>query len=273
MSAHYFDHHPASDYQPSTLIELLRWRASRQARQEAYTFLLDGESEEARLTYEELDRRARAVGAWLQTVAANGDRVLLLYPPGLDYIAAFFGCLYAGAIAVPAYPPKRNRSLLRLQAIVSDARAGVALTTASLLSRIVPLFSQNPYLEPLRWLATDKLEAGVENDWQEPAVSSTDLAFFQYTSGSTGAPKGVMLTHANLLHNAALIYKACGHTPDDRYVSWLPTFHDMGFMAGILQPLFGGFPVTGMSPASFLQQPLRWLKAISRYRATTSGGP
>ncbi|HEX8138450.1 MAG TPA: amino acid adenylation domain-containing protein, partial [Pyrinomonadaceae bacterium] len=265
--------HSVTNRQPSTLIELLRHRALCQAQQEAYTFLLDDESEEARLTYEELDARARAIAAWLQSIVANGDRVLLLYPPGLDYIAAFFGCLYAGAIAVPAYPPKRNRSLLRLQAIVSDAKAGVALTTGALLSRIVPLFSQNPYLEPLRWLATDKLEAGSEKDWQEPAISGEDLAFFQYTSGSTGAPKGVMLTHANLLHNAALIYKACGHTPADRYVSWLPTFHDMGFMAGILQPLYGGFPVTGMSPASFLQRPLRWLKAISKYRATTSGGP
>src|SRR5947209_18918387 len=128
MSAHYFDHHPASDYQPSTLIELLRWRASRQARQEAYTFLLDGESEEARLTYEELDRRERAVGAWLQTVAANGDRVLLLYPPGLDYIAAFFGYIYAGAIALSAYPPNRQCSELTSEAAVHEVDAVVGRT-------------------------------------------------------------------------------------------------------------------------------------------------
>src|SRR5437588_4929017 len=158
MSAHYFDHHPASDYQPSTLIELLRWRASRQARQEAYTFLLDGESEEARLTYEELDRRARAVGAWLQTVAANGDRVLLLYPPGLDYIAAFFGCLYAGAIAVPVYPPepaRPARTLPRLASIVRSAEPTLVVTTDRIRSTSGSLFPHAPELATLRWIAAD----------------------------------------------------------------------------------------------------------------------
>src|SRR5215467_7145061 len=160
--------------QPATLIELLRWRACRNAQQRVYTFLRDGESEELHLTNEELDRQARAISASLQSVLNTGARVLLIYPPGLEFIAAFFGCLYAGAIAVPAYPPKRNRSLLRLQAIVADVKAGVALTTSSLLSRTVPLFSQNPYLEPLRWLASDNLPGGLENNWEEPAVSSED---------------------------------------------------------------------------------------------------
>ncbi len=260
--------------QPQTLVELLQLRALHQPEKVLYTFLVDGEKEELTLTCGELDRRARSLSAWLKPVVATGDRVLLLYPPGLEFITAFFACLYAGAVAVPAYPPRRNRSLLRLQAIAADAQAAVALTTSTILSRVAPGFSQNPYLQPLRWLATDTAgESAGESVWQEPAVNGEALAFLQYTSGSTSAPKGVMLTHANLLYNAALVYHACEHTPDDSYVSWLPTFHDMGFMAGLLQPLYGGLPVVLMSPAAFLQHPVRWLQAISRYKATTSGGP
>src|SRR5215813_1439281 len=258
---------------PRTLVELLRRRAIEQPNQLGYTFLTDGELESAALTYAQLDQQARSIAARLQTIVAVGDRVLLLYPPGLEYIAAFFGCLYAGAVAVPAYPPRPNRSLLRLQTIVADAGATVAITTAPILSRVVPLFAQNPYLEPLRWLTTDSLESSAENEWQESVVTTDTIAFLQYTSGSTGAPKGVVLTHGNLLHNARVVYHMCGHGPGERYLSWLPTFHDMGFMAGILQPLYGGFPVISMSPTAFLQRPLRWLEAISRFQATTSGGP
>ncbi|MEA2173452.1 MAG: hypothetical protein QOD00_1044, partial [Blastocatellia bacterium] len=260
-------------FEPATLVQLLRWRATHQPERLAHTFLLDGETIEASLTYSELDRQARAIAALLQTFVSGGERVLLLYPPGLEFIAAFFGCLYAGAVAVPAYPPRRNRNLLRLQSIVADAQATVALTTAPTLAKVVPLFSANPYLQPLRWLATEETAKEAGSDWQEPAIASDSLAFLQYTSGSTGTPKGVMLTHDNLLCNAALVYRSVEHTPADKYVSWLPTFHDMGFMAGILQPLYGGIPSILMSPASFLQRPLRWLQAVSRYRATTSGGP
>ncbi|MGH9939697.1 MAG: AMP-binding protein, partial [Blastocatellia bacterium] len=240
----------------------------------AYTFLADGETEEVRLTYGELDRRARAIGARLNQFVSQGERALLLYPPGLEFIAAFFGCLYAGAVATPAYPPRRNHNLFRLQAIVADAQAVVALTTWTILERVTPHCAQNPSLDALRWVATDDVVADeAEDTWRKSALDSETLAFLQYTSGSTGLPKGVMLSHANLLHNAALVHEACSHTPKDSYVSWLPTFHDMGFMAGVLQPLYGDFPVVLMSPASFLQRPLRWLEAISRYRATTSGGP
>ncbi len=263
---------PGLENNPLTLVELLRSRAQTEPERVAYTFLSDGETAEARLTYAQLDQQARAVSALLTPLIAQGDRVLLLYPPGLEFIVAFFGCLYAGAVAVPAYPPRRNRNLLRLQAIVADAQASVALTTTPILGRVAPHFAQNPYLEPLRWLATDNLSTA-ESDYAELALAGDTLAFLQYTSGSTGLPKGVMLSHANLLHNAALVHHACAHGPDDRYVSWLPTFHDMGFMAGVLQPLYGNLPVYLMSPASFLQRPLTWLEAISRYRATTSGGP
>jgi acyl-CoA synthetase (AMP-forming)/AMP-acid ligase II len=256
-----------------TLVDLLRQRAGEQPDQLAHTFLVDGEREEINWTYRDLDRRARAIASWLRPLVSVGDRVLLFYPSGLEYIAAFYGCLYVGAIAVPVYPPRRNRSLLRLQTIVADAQAAVALTTSSVLARIEPLFATNPYLQPLFWMPSDSLASDVDDDREGPVIDSNTIAFLQYTSGSTGAAKGVMLTHRNLLHNAALVYQAVDHAPSDKYVSWLPTFHDMGFMAGILQPLYGGFPSILMSPAAFLQRPARWLEAVSRYQATTSGGP
>ncbi|HEX8889429.1 MAG TPA: amino acid adenylation domain-containing protein, partial [Pyrinomonadaceae bacterium] len=256
-----------------TLVDLLRGRAQLQPERPAYTFLIDGEQEELSLTYGELDRQARAIAAWLQPLVSPGDRVLLLYPPGLEYIAAFFGCLYAGAVAVPAYPPRRNRNLLRLQALVADAQASVALTTAPVLARISPLFSQNPYLEPLRWLTSDSITVGIERHWQEPAINSEALAFLQYTSGSTSTPKGVMLTHGNLLHNEQIIQHAFQQSEESIILGWLPLYHDMGLIGNVIQPLYVGAPCVLMSPTAFLQKPVRWLEAISRYRATTSGGP
>jgi amino acid adenylation domain-containing protein/non-ribosomal peptide synthase protein (TIGR01720 family) len=256
-----------------TLVDLLRERALEQPARRAYTFLLDGEATEVGLSYGELDRQARAVAAGLRPLVEPGDRVLLLYPPGLDYIAAFFGCLYAGAVAVPAYPPRRNRNLLRLQAVVADAQASVALTTAPVLARMAPLFSQNPYLEPLRWLTSDSIAPGIEEEWQPPALVPDALAFLQYTSGSTSTPKGVMLSHRNLLHNEQVIQHAFEQTEDSLIVGWLPLYHDMGLIGNVLQPLYVGAPCVLMSPTSFLQRPFLWLRAISKYRATTSGGP
>ena len=259
-----------------TLVELLRWRAQHQPGRRVYTFLVDGEAEEVHLTYQEIDRQARAIGVKLQSLAAPGERALLLYPPGLEYIAGFFGCLYAGIVAVPAYPPdpaRLNRTLPRLQAIVADGQATLALTTAPILSMAALLFDQAPDLKALRWLATDDIAGDMADEWQDPGGSGDTLAFLQYTSGSTAAPRGVMLTHDNLLHNSALIYECFGHTPDSQGVIWLPPYHDMGLIGGIIQPLYGGFPVTLMSPLDFLKRPFRWLQAVSRYKATTSGGP
>ena len=257
----------------SSLVDYLRARASKQPGLRAYIFLADGEREEESLTYGELDRRARTIAAALQARVGKGERALLLYPPGLEFTAAFFGCLYAGVIAVPAYPPRLNRNLLRLQAIVRDATARIVLAPDQVVSRAQSLFDQSPELKALQWLTTNQLAGGLEDRWSQDAINANDLAFLQYTSGSTGQPKGVMLTHANLLHNAAVISHLLDHKPTDKYASWLPTFHDMGFMAGVLQPLYAGVPVVLMSPASFLQRPARWLEAISRYKATTSGGP
>lgn len=265
---------PTVDY--ASLVDLLRTRAVCQPDRIACTFLVDGEHEEISLTYGSLDERARAIAARLQQLELAGQRALLLYPPGLDYIAAFFGCVYAGVVAVPAYPPdlaRLDRTLPRLRAIMEDAQPAVALTTSLFVGMAGMLSRQTAQRTALQWLATDTITGSLANEWQDPVASSTTLAFLQYTSGSTSTPKGVMVTHGNLLHNSRLIYQSFGHTSDSCAVIWLPPYHDMGLIGGILQPIYGGFPVILMSPLDFLQRPVRWLQAISRYRATTSGGP
>jgi acyl-CoA synthetase (AMP-forming)/AMP-acid ligase II len=260
-------------FEANTLVDLLRYRAIYQPNVTAYTFLLDGEKEEVSLTYEELDRKARAIAVSLQSFCPPGERALLIYPPGLEYIVAFFGCLYAGVIAVPAYPPRPNRSATRLQTIIADAQPKAALTTASVWVTLERQSSYTPQLKNLPWLATDRLDDHLAKNWQETALSGSNLAFLQYTSGSTAEPKGVAIAHQNLLHNLSWIYRRFEHSSNSRGVIWLPLYHDMGLIGGVLQPLYGGFPVVLMSPLMFLQSPIRWLQAISRYRGTTSGGP
>jgi amino acid adenylation domain-containing protein len=237
---------------------------------------MDGDLEVCEITYGELDRRARAIAAWLQSFGAEDERAILLYPPGLDYIAAFFGCLYAKVIAVPAYPPQRKRTLGRLQAVLTDSGATFALTTTKVRAGIERLSRQDPGMDGFRnvqWLETDALPEGIENTWLSPAVTAHTLAFLQYTSGSTGSPKGVMVGHGNLLHNQRMIQEAFGHSQDTTVLGWLPLYHDMGLIGNVLQPLYLGRPCVLMSPVHFMQKPVRWLSAISRYRATTSGAP
>jgi 8-amino-7-oxononanoate synthase len=269
----HLDHLPGTFFGPPNLVELVRHRARHQPEDVAFTFLVNGEDDQVHLTNEELDRQARAIGAWLESLGLVGERALLLYPPGLEFISAFFGCLYAGVVAVPVYPPRRNRSLARIQAIADDAEASVALTTDVVLRRVEPLIDETPHLKELRWLATCHVPDGMDERWEMPDVHGDTLAFLQYTSGSTGTPKGVMLNHANLLHNSALIAYVFEHTRSGLGVFWLPSYHDMGLIGGVLQPLYVGRPNILMSPMAFLQRPYRWLSAISRFRGTTSGGP
>jgi len=256
-----------------SFVDFVQYWARHQSQQVAYSFLQDGEAEEIRWTYASLDRRSRAIAAQLQAYNLRGERALLLYPPGVDYLAAFLGCLYAGVVAVPAYPPRNQRNTPRVLAVVQDAQVTIALTTAAILPTVRSLLQEQAGLRNLQWLATDKLSDELAEAWRDPIVNRETLAFLQYTSGSTGTPKGVMVSHANLLHNAAMTYRYMGHSPQSRFVSWLPMYHDMGLIGGVLQPLYGGFPCILMAPAAFLQRPYRWLKAISDYGATTSGGP
>ncbi|HEV2705790.1 MAG TPA: AMP-binding protein, partial [Pyrinomonadaceae bacterium] len=260
----------------SSLVELLRRRALRQPDEVGYIFLVDGETEQIQLTYGELDRKARAIAALLQSSHAVGERALLLYPSGLDYIAAFFGCLYAQVVAVPAYPPRlarADRKLPRISAIANNCKPQVALCTASTQSILAPLLDGNPALQGMQLIATDNLSDEWAERWQEPVCTGETLAFLQYTSGSTSTPKGVMVTHGNLLHNERLIKQAFQQTERSVIVGWLPLYHDMGLIGNILQPLYLGAPCILMSPTAFLQSPYRWLRAISQYKATTSGAP
>jgi acyl-CoA synthetase (AMP-forming)/AMP-acid ligase II len=260
----------------SSLVELLSRQAIHQADRVVFTFLVDGDAEEIRMTYGELDRRARAIGAWLQREGATGSRALLLFPPGLEFITAFFGCLYAGVACVPVYPPnpsQLSRSLPRLRAITNDARPPVVLTTSPLRPVMSRFLFEATDLRDLRLQAVDEVANGMEDEWTEPAVTRDSLALLQYTSGSTAMPKGVMLTHGNLLYNSGLIRRCFHHTTESCGVIWLPPYHDMGLIGGVLQTVYAECSCVLMSPISFLQRPFNWLQAISRYKATTSGGP
>jgi acyl-CoA synthetase (AMP-forming)/AMP-acid ligase II len=254
----------------ATLHELLEDRARRLASKTAFTFLDDGEIEGSRLSYAELDARARAIAAALQARGIRrGDRALLLYPPGLDFIPAFFGCLYAGVIAVPSYPPQAGqsaRTLPRLLGIIADADVSIVLGTTAVVDAV-----RATTLASVDVVATDELDS--HGDHREVGVDATDIAFLQYTSGSTASPRGVMVTHANLLHNLAYASHNADNDDATTSVSWLPVIHDMGLIEGVLAPIFNGYPAYLMAPASFLHRPARWLRAVTRYRATTSGGP
>lgn len=259
-----------------SLVQRLRMRADRQTDRRGYTFLLNGETESETLTYGELDHRSREIAVLLQRAVDRGDRVLLLYPPGLDFVAAFFGCLYAGVIAVPAYPPqpaRPERSLPRLRAIAGEAGIRAVLSTEDVADKLAPLFQNAAELARLPLLATDHYGLEAADTWQEPHLEPETIAFLQYTSGSTAAPKGVMVSHENILHNLACIQEATKRDTNTVLISWLPTYHDMGLFAGALFPLFKGCPSYLMSPVSFLQRPVRWLQAISRFGGTNSGGP
>ncbi len=258
-----------------TAIDLLRHQSQQHADKTAFQFLQDGEEEAGQLTFAEIDRQARAIAFHLTQRVAPGERALLLYPPGLEFITAFCGCLYAGVTAVPVYPPRANQNMLRLQAIVADARASVALTTTTtgLTARMQEPEYHDTDLAALHWLDTDNLDFSPADQWRSPTINGETLAFLQYTSGSTGKPKGVMVSHRNLLCNERMISEAFGHDHRTIFAGWLPVFHDMGLIGNLLQPLYLGISCYLMSPVAFLQKPIRWLQAISRYRATTSGGP
>ena len=243
----------------------------------AFTFLRD-DCGLASLSFQQLDHQARKIAGALQETIRPGDRVLLVFPPGLEFIPAFFGCLYAGALAVPATYPKPRRPSPRLRAIAEDCDAHVALTTSQTLATL-DLPRVAPELSALRWIATDQLPDESAATWTRPPLKPEALAFLQYTSGSTSEPKGVMVSHRNLLQNLEMIRqgfdiaRVCAASESETGVSWLPAYHDMGLIGGILESLYVGGRTILMSPAAFLQRPLRWLKTISDYRAVISGAP
>ncbi len=258
----------------STIVGSLRAWAEAKPDLPLFTFLSEEGEEELSLTCRGLDTRARALGAFLRLLGLEKERVILLFPPGPDYIVAFLGCLYGGVIAVTAYPPRSSRGAERLRSIFADAAPRAVLATAAIRSRFEPELVAAGIAGAMPWIVPDAdVPQDLAGSWTPPALRPDDLAFLQYTSGSTSAPRGVMVTHDNLLSNEELIRDAFGQHEGSMIVGWLPMYHDMGLIGNVLQPLFLGARCVLMSPLSFLQRPRRWLAAISRYRATTSGGP
>jgi acyl-CoA synthetase (AMP-forming)/AMP-acid ligase II/acyl carrier protein len=256
---------------PHDLVHLLRLRAEEHPHR-GYSFFTDGDPAPALMSFAELDRRARSIAAALAAHRVEGEPVLILCPPGLDFIAAFFGCLYAGAIATPAYPPdpaRLARTIPRLRAIARDTRARVVVSTDAIASLRV---DDAPDLQRLFWLSAE-VGTGAGGAWRQPRFTGDRVALLQYTSGSTTDPKGVMVSHQNLLHNLEMIASAFDFGPRSRLAFWLPPYHDMGLIGGILAPLHAGGEVALMSPTDFLRRPMCWLEMISKTRADTTGAP
>lgn len=256
-------------------VEVVRKNATGSTSTTPYTFLHDiGQNlKEETNTYADIDHATRNIASHLQQYHCFNQRVLLLYPSGLEFIKAFLGCLYAGAVAVPApLPSKKRQQLKRVYNIIQDADIKVILTSKAHLAYINSWIEEEG-LEQLTCIATDDLQLDLSNQWIQAKIEPDHLAFLQYTSGSTSEPKGVMVSHKNLLSNEQLIKKAFGFSETTKFVGWLPFYHDMGLIGNILQPLYLGIPAVFMSPMAFLKKPVRWLQAISDYQSTCSGGP
>jgi acyl-CoA synthetase (AMP-forming)/AMP-acid ligase II len=263
-----------------TFVDVLGQRGADVATRDHGLVMLgqDG-GEEARMSWRELEASARHIGAALSRRTAPGDRVILLFPSGLEFVQAFMGCLYAGCIAVPLFPPDlRNldRTLPRLRKLVADASPSLALAPAENLTLLRAGALLLPELRRVSWLSPAACLKEAEDDTRPAPLAPPApdaVAFLQYTSGSTSQPKGVMVTHRNLVANSEVIHQLAEHSPSSVYVSWLPIYHDMGLIGGVLQPLYMGGQGVIMSPFTFLRRPVRWLEAITRYRGTTSPFP
>lgn len=256
----------------ATLLDLLQQRAATYHDKVAFSFSYDGDDENrTQLTYRDLDRRARAIASTLQQQGAAGERVLVLCRPGLDSIAGFFGCIYAGAVAVPVH----ERLAPRLSSVVPDAHARFALATAETQSKIKAAIDELAEGRDLRWVRTDETGdvADAGGSWTAPDIDPDAIAMVQYTSGSTTTPKGVALTHRNLLHNMESIRQVWHGDDTATSVFWLPSHHDMGLIGGILSMIYVGCTTHLMSPSSFVKRPMGWLEAISRHRATFTAAP
>jgi len=254
----------------SSLVELLARRAESQPDERAYIFLSDRGSEEAVLSFRQLHDAAGALAAELSDIARPGERALLVFPPGLEFIVAFFGCLIAGIIAVPMMMPRRQGSRDSSAAIIANCEPAVALTSAAFAVRgdLQARFLR----EGLQWLSVDLSPAEATHAGMPPPQAQ-DIAFLQYTSGSTSEPKGVAVSHANLLANLEMIRCALGNTKQSTYVNWVPLYHDMGLILNALQTLYVGSLCVLMAPNAFTQRPLNWLRAIHDYRAEVGCSP
>jgi len=256
-----------------TYIEVVQNRIIHQPDHIVFRFLEDGINETDSFTYKRLGIRARALGAELQKYGKKGDRVLLLFPPGLEYIASMFSCFYSGFIAVPAYPPRRNRKIHRLNTIIQDSGSSICIISRQVYTDIERNFADHQNLKDIKWIIYEDVEDEFSNCFLETKIYPEDIALLQYTSGSTGNPKGVMVTQLNLLYNSEYIRQSFEFDTDLVGVNWLPIFHDMGLIGGILQVAYIGAVNIVIPPVAFLKNPLNWLKAMDKYGGNTGGAP
>jgi acyl-CoA synthetase (AMP-forming)/AMP-acid ligase II len=256
----------------STLIDLLRRRAATQAGERAYFLISDDLAEQAELSFAEIDRRSGIVAAHLGRYLHKGDRALLMFPTGLDIIVAFFGCLKAGVIAVPMMPPRRTSTQDSSEAIISDCAPRIVLTSSGLVENRPDIFARLRGAS-LEWIAVDTLSRITDDQTASLSLNGDEIAFLQYTSGSTSAPKGVIVTHGNLLANLEMIRVALGNTQRSTHVVWIPFYHDMGLVLNVLESFYLGALCVVLSPTSFIQRPVNWLRAMARYRAEVSSAP
>ncbi len=259
--------------QADTLYDVLKYRAETQPDDPAYVFLNNGEEETSPLTYKQLHDSSVAFAARLQKMNLTGERALLIFESGYEYIVSFFGCIYAGVISVPLHPPGKNKSMSRISAISLDSDAKVILSTKEIYEELKSDCMKDEVLKKLDWLCIDDSGEDLSSSWKVPSLSSDSITYLQYTSGSTGIPKGVIVSHGNLVTNLTIIDKSHPHDEKSVMVTWLPIHHDMGLIYGMLLPFFCGYPCYYMTPQAFVQKPFRWLHAISKYRGTHNAAP
>lgn len=251
------------------LLEMLKSRAQLYPDRQAYIYLKDGEIEKESITYLELEQQVTEIAAYLQMLDIQGERVLLLLPSGIEYILMFFACVYAGVIPVPVYPPSKSRNVERLISIYEDAQPALIILPSDTITHKLPEIMQHTQVMTIQDMQQHELQyIPMYLD-----ISSDDITFLQYTSGSTSNPKGVMVTHRNLIHNFSLMAYEFQHSDRTRIITWLPFYHDMGLIGNVLQNIYNGGTCYIMTPFDFIQNPVRWLKAITKYRITYSGGP
>jgi acyl-CoA synthetase (AMP-forming)/AMP-acid ligase II len=255
------------------LVDIVKIHSKEKPDDIAYTYLVDGEDQEVHITFGELDRQARNFAAALQKVSQSGDRALLLYPSGLEFIVAFLGCLYAGIIAAPTTVPHLKRSTPRLKLMMEDANAKIACTTRAVFEKIQSMLDEDYEFNKVNWIINEDIPENIFDTWKEPEVQPDDIAFLQYTSGSTSSPKGVMISNFNLIRTIEDLVIGSEFNDTSVMISWMPIFHDMGLIYGLLTPLYAGRPCYIMSPVTFMEKPFRWLKAISKYNGTHTGSP
>ena len=259
--------------QCTSLVERMQWLKTHRKNDIAIQFMADGETLDCALSYSDLDRCARCFAATLQRLDLSGERVVLMLPTGKDYVVALFGCLYAGCIAIPSFPPRPNRSLKRVESILTDATPAAIIVQEEVLGNKNLCELLNHHKQSTQLLTTTAMTNDNAERWLDPCVRQEAIAMLQYTSGSTSSPKGVMVSHGNLLNNCQMLIQALKPSRKTQGLSWLPLFHDMGLIGGVIMPLSVGFPMIIMNFESFLIRPLRWLNAISKHRVNWSVAP